>query len=84
MNNITSQQITEIAKALGSALSLFVPGYAPFVVAATGIIELIDRTLLPIVESFHGGEASVARQALVAVRTQALEIRVGVPPAAHN
>ena len=84
MSNITPQDITSIAEALGSAASLFVPGAAAIVPVATGIIELIDNRLLPIVQSMSGEEASVAEQALVAARTAVEEKRVGAAPAAPS
>jgi hypothetical protein len=82
--NITAAQITEIANALGAAAAVFVPGSAAVIAAAEGLIVLIDNTLLPLIQSFEGEEATVAEQALVAARTVANEKRFGAPPAPHN
>ena len=69
--NLTAEQITEIANALGAA-------------AAEGLVELIDNTLLPLIQNLEGEEATVAEQALVAAKTEANEKRFGAPPAPHK
>jgi len=81
--NITAEQITEIANALGAAAALFVP--------VPPLSSRLPRVLFPWSTTpaadhpeLRREEASVAEQALVAARTVANEKRFGAPPAPHN
>jgi hypothetical protein len=84
VSQFTADDAVAILNTLGTLVATAIPGEAAAVAAITGVVQLIDKTIIPGVQHLLAHEISVVQQAALQVQSAALRVLVGAPPATTN
>lgn len=77
----TADQALQLIDGLSAIATLVNPAWGAAAAVLDGIATLIEKELMPVVQSYRQKEIDLATQQLEATKTAALRARVGAPPA---
>ena len=79
--SFTLADATQILDGIASTAAVINPAAGGAIAAIDGLVHLIENTIIPAIRNAHDVQLSVASQALLKARSDALRAQVGAPPA---